>query len=192
MTDLARLIKMDQLDFRLKNLEDDRFIAVLQAAAKAFGWNNGTKASGHGFGIAGAFEKGGHVATCAEVMVNADKEVKVLRVTQAFECGAIVNPHHLESQVLGAVIQGLGGALFEAVDFANGRILNPSLSAYRVPRFSDVPEIEILLLDRKDLPSAGAGEAGIIGIAPAIRNAILDATGIALTNLPMLPNGVLP
>lgn len=191
MTDLARLVKMDQLAFRLKNLEDDRFIAVLQAAAKAFGWN-GTKASGHGFGIAGAFEKGGHVATCAEVMVNADKEVKVLRVTQAFECGAIVNPHHLESQVLGAVVQGLGGALFEAVDFANGRILNPSLSAYRVPRFSDVPEIEILLLDRKDLPSAGAGEAGIIGIAPAIRNAILDATGIALSNLPMLPNGVLP
>jgi nicotinate dehydrogenase subunit B len=102
-----------------------------------------------------------------------------------------VNPHHLESQVMGAVIQGSGGALFESVDFADGKILNSSLSAYRVPRFSDVPKIEILLLDRKDLPSAGAGEAGIIGIAPAIRNAILDATGIALTTLPMLPNEVL-
>jgi nicotinate dehydrogenase subunit B len=190
MTDLARLLKMDQLNFRLKNLEDDRFIAVLQAAAKAFGWNS-AKAPGHGYGIAGAFEKGGHVATCAEVIVNSDKEVKVLRVTQAFECGAIVNPHHLESQVMGAVIQRIGGALFESVDFADGKILNSSLSAYRVPRFSDVPKIEILLLDRKDLPSAGAGEAGIIGIAPAIRNAILDATGIALTTLPMLPNEVL-
>jgi nicotinate dehydrogenase subunit B len=190
MTDLARLVKMNQLAFRLKNLEDVRFITVLQTAAKAFGWD-GAKTPGHGYGIAGGFEKGDYVATCAEVMVNSDKEVKVLRVTQAFECGAIINPNHLEGQVLGSIVQGLGGALFEAVDFADGKILNSSLSAYRVPRFSDVPKIEIILIDRKDLPSAGAGEAAIIGIAPAIRNAIADATGISLTTLPMLPNGVL-
>lgn len=190
MTDLARLIKMDQLDFRLKNMDDDRFKAVLQAAAKAFRWNE-PKASGHGYGIAGAFEKGGHVATCAEVLVNEDKEVKILRVTQAFECGAIVNPHHLENQIMGAIIQGIGGALFERIDFAAGKILNSSLSAYRVPRFSDVPKIEVLLINRKDLPSAGAGEAGIVGIAPAIRNAILDATGTGLTALPMIPNGTM-
>ena len=116
-------------------------------------------------------------------MVNSDKEVKVLRVTQAFECGAIINPHHLENQAIGSIIQGLGGALFEAVEFADGKILNSGLSAYRVPRFSDVPKIEIILIDRKDLPSAGAGEASIVGIAPAIRNAIVDATGIALTYL---------
>jgi nicotinate dehydrogenase subunit B len=190
MTDLARLIRMDQLDFRLKNLDDDRFKAVLQAASKAFGWN-GPKTPGHGYGIAGGFEKGGHIATCAEVLVNEDKEVKLLRVTQAFECGAIVNPHQLENQITGAIIQGLGGALFERIDFAAGKILNSSLSAYRVPRFSDIPKIEVLLINRKDLPSAGAGEAGIIGIAPAIRNAILDATGTALTALPMIPNGTL-
>jgi nicotinate dehydrogenase subunit B len=190
MTDLARLIGMDQLNFRLKNLDDDRFIAVLQAAAKAFGWGK-SKTAGHGYGIAGGFEKGGHVGTCAEVMVNSDKEVKVLRVTQAFECGAIVNPHHLENQAIGSIIMGLGGALFEAVQFADGKILNSGLSAYRVPRFSDVPKIEVILIDRKDLPSAGAGEASIIGVAPAIRNAILDATGTALNTLPMLPNGVL-
>ncbi len=190
ITDLARLIKMDQLAFRLRNLEDDRFIAVLQAAAKAFGWDS-AKAAGHGFGIAGGFEKGGHVATCAEVIVNSDKEVRVVRITQAFECGAIVNPHHLENQAIGSIIQGLGGALFEAVEFADGKIINPGLSSYRVPRFSDVPKIEVILIDRKDLPSAGAGEASIIGIAPAIRNAIVDATGLALNTLPMLPNGVL-
>jgi len=190
MTDLARLIKMDQLDFRLKNLDDDRFIAVLQAAAKAFGWY-GFKAPGHGYGIAGGFEKNGYVGTCVEVMVNSDKEVKVLRVTQAFECGAIINPHHLENQAIGSIIQGLGGALFEAVEFADGKILNPGLSAYRVPRFSDTPKIEIILIDRKDLPSEGAGEACIVGIAPAIRNAIVDATSITLYTLPMLPNGVL-
>ncbi|HLX91623.1 MAG TPA: molybdopterin cofactor-binding domain-containing protein [Puia sp.] len=190
MTDLARLINMDQLAFRVKNLEDDRLIAVLQAAAKAFGWS-GTKTAGHGFGIAGGFEKGGHLATCAEVTVNSDKEVKVVRVTQAFECGAIVNPHHLENQVIGSIIQGLGGALFEAVEFADGKIINSGLSSYRVPRFSDVPKIDVILINRKDLPSSGAGEASIMGIAPAIRNAILDATNIALNTLPMLPNGVL-
>jgi isoquinoline 1-oxidoreductase len=186
MTDLARLAGMDPLDFRLKNLDDDRFIAVLQAAAKAFGWNT-PKPAGHGYGIAGGFEKGGHVGTCAEVMVT-DKEVKVLRVTQAFECGAIVNPHHLENQATGSIIMGLGGALFEAVRFADGKIQNAGLSAYRVPRFTDVPKIEVILVDRKDLPSAGAGEACIVGVAPAIRNAILDAAGTALNTLPMLPN----
>lgn len=190
MTDLAGLIKMDQLAFRIKNLEDDRFIDVLQTAAKAFGWN-GAKAHGHGYGIAGGFEKGGYVGCCAEVMINSDKEVKIIRITQAFDCGAIVNPHHLENQAMGSIIQGLGGALFEAIDFANGKILNSGLSDYRVPRFSDVPKIEIVLIDRKDKPSAGAGEANIVGVAPAIRNAIVDAAGPALNTLPMLPNGVL-
>lgn len=190
MTDLARLIKMDPLDFRIKNLQDDRFIAVLQAAATAFGWG-ATKSAGHGYGIAGGFEKGGHIATCAEVIVNSNKEVKVVRVTQAIEVGAIVNPHHLENQAIGSIIMGIGGAMFEAIQFADGKILNSALSAYRVPRFSDVPKIEVVLIDRKDLPSAGAGEASIIGIAPAIRNAILDASGTALTNLPMLPTGTL-
>jgi isoquinoline 1-oxidoreductase len=165
-------------------------IAVLQSAAQTFGWN-GSKASGHGFGIACGFEKGGYVGTCAEIQVNSDKEVKVIRITQAFECGAIINPRHLENQVMGSMVQALGGALFEAIEFANGKILNASLAAYRVPRFSDIPKIEIVLIDRKDLPSAGAGEAAIIGIAPAIGNAIADATGKALNTLPMLPNGLL-
>ena len=190
INDLAHLIKMDPLEFRIKNLDDNRFIDVLQTAAKNFGWN-ASKTPGHGFGIAGGFEKGGYVGTCAEVKINDDKEVKVVRVVQAFECGAIVNPHHLENQVMGSIVQALGGALFEAVEFANGKIINAALSAYRVPRFSDIPKIEIVLIDRKDLPSAGAGEAAIIGIAPAIRNAIVDATGKALNTLPMLPNGML-
>ena len=188
--DLARLVKVDPLAFRIKNLEDDRLIAVLKSAAQKFGWDR-SKPTGHGYGIACGFEKGGYVGTCAEIKVNGDKEVKVVRVTQAFECGAIINPHHLENQVMGSIVQALGGALFEAVEFANGRILNSNLSAYRVPRFSDMPKIEIILIDRKDLPSAGAGEAAIIGVAPAIRNAIRDATGKALNTLPMLENGTL-
>lgn len=191
ITDLARLVKMDQLDFRLKNADDARLTAVLETAAKAFGWKTSAKATGHGYGIACGLDKGGYVATCAEVVVNAHKEVKVIRVTQAFECGAIVNPLHLESQIMGSMVQGLGGALFEAINFAGGKILNSSLSAYRVPRFSDMPKMQIITIDRKDLPSAGAGEAAIIGIAPAIRNAILDASAVGLSTLPMLPNGVI-
>ena len=190
MNDLARLIQMDPLAFRIKNLADPRLITVLQSAAEKFGWN-GSKLTGHGFGIACGFEKGGYVGTCAEIQINGHMEVKVIRVTQTFECGAIINPRHLENQVMGTVIQALGGALFEAVEFANGKILNGNLSAYRVPRFSDIPKVQIVLIDRKDLPSAGAGEAAMIGIAPAIRNAIVDATGKALNDLPMLPNGLM-
>jgi CO/xanthine dehydrogenase Mo-binding subunit len=191
ISDMARLVNMDQLEFRLKNSDDPRLSAVLQAAATKFGWKTAAKEKGAGYGIACAFEKGGHVATCAEVRVNGDREVKIIRLVQAFECGAIVNPHHLENQIMGSIIQGLGGALFESVDFADGKILNSSMSAYRVPRISDVPKIDVVLVDRKDLPSAGAGEAGIFGVAPAIRNAIADAEGIALTTLPLLPNLVL-
>lgn len=190
MADLARMLKMDQLEFRLKNLNDPRFKAVLEAAAKGFGWATRKKLPERGFGIATAFDKGGYVATCAEVEV-VDNQVKIHNITEAFECGAIVNPAHLHSQIIGSIVQGLGGALFEAVDFAGGKILNPSISAYRVPRFSDLPEIEIIMVDRKDLPSAGAGEAPIIGVAPAIRNAIMDASGVALRNLPLIPGGVL-
>ena len=89
-------------------------------------------------------------------------------MTEAFECGAIVNPDHLHAQVEGAMIMGLGGALFEAIDFADGKILNPHLARYRVPRFRDVPpQIDVVLVDRKDLASAGAGETPIVTVAPA-------------------------
>src|SRR6185436_19948014 len=88
MDDVARLIKMGALAFRIKNLEDDRLITVLKSAAQNFRWND-SKTQDHGYGIACGFEKGGYVGTCAEVKINSDKEVKVVRITQAFECGAI-------------------------------------------------------------------------------------------------------
>jgi isoquinoline 1-oxidoreductase len=94
--------------------------------------------------------------------------------------------------VEGGVIMGIGGAMFEAIEFDNGRILNPHLAKYRVPRFSDIPVIETVLLDRKDLPSAGAGETPIVGLAPAVGNAIFHATGIRIRSLPMVPNGLPP
>ncbi|HLU90198.1 MAG TPA: molybdopterin cofactor-binding domain-containing protein [Cyclobacteriaceae bacterium] len=192
MDDLAFLRKMDPLAFRLQNLEDGRLKDVLLATTEAFGWTK-AKPTEHGYGLACGAVKGGFVATCAEVQVEPGSgNVKILRLVTGFECGAIINPAHLKSQVIGCVLQGLGGALFEAVDFKDGKILNASLSAYRVPRFGDVAEVEVVLLDRKDLPSAGAGEAPIVGVAPSIRNAIFDASGHKINRLPMLPTGKVP
>jgi isoquinoline 1-oxidoreductase len=191
MDELARAAELDPLEFRLKNLTDPRLRAVLEAAAKSFGWPRKKTQTGQGFGIAGGFEKGGYVATCAEVATDRNSGgVRVVRITTAFECGAIVNPDGLRNQVIGANIQGLGGALFEAIEFENGRITNPRFSRYRVPRFRDVPDVEAVLLDRKDLPSAGAGETPIMGVAPAIGNAIFDAAGVRLRGLPLVPSGL--
>jgi nicotinate dehydrogenase subunit B len=188
---LARTLQGDPLEFRLKNLFEPRLRNVLEAAAKCFGWPGKKSREGQGFGVAVGNEKGSYVATCAEVAVDRpSNSVRVVRLVEAFECGAIVNPDGLRNQVVGAMIQGLGGALFESVQFANGRIVNPHFSQYRVPRFSDVPEIETVLLDRKDIPSAGAGETPIMAVAPAIGNAIFDATGTRLRSLPLVPAGL--
>ena len=189
--ELAQSLKLDPLAFRLKNLKDERLRAVLEAAARAFGWGGAESSPGRGRGIAGGFEKGGYVANCAEVAVDrASGRIKVVRVVTAFECGAIVNPDGLKNQVEGAIIQGLGGALFEAVDFEDGRILNPRFSRYRVPRFSDAPALETVLVDRPDLASAGAGECPIVALAPALSNAIFDAAGTRLRSLPLIPEGL--
>ncbi len=191
LDELAHALKQDPLAFRLKNLREPRLLAVLSAAEERFGWGKSSLSRGRGFGLACGTEKGSYVATCAEVEVHRGSgKVRVLRAVTAFECGAVVNPRHLQGQVEGCVIQGLGGALFEAIDFADGKILNPRFSRYRVPCFSDVPVLETVLLDRKDLPSAGAGETPIIAIAPAVGSAIFMATGVRLRSLPLAPNGV--
>jgi nicotinate dehydrogenase subunit B len=190
MDELAHGLKMDPLEFRLKNIKNDRLRAVFETGAKKFGWG-GAKAAGHGFGMGGGYEKLGYIATFAEIAVNAKSgEVKVVRVVTAFDCGAIVNPDNLRNQIEGSNIMGLGGALFEAIEFENGRILNGRMSEYRVPRFSDVPALETVLIDRKDLPSVGAGECPMVGLAPAIANAIFDSTGMRLRALPLVPNGL--
>jgi CO/xanthine dehydrogenase Mo-binding subunit len=188
MDEMAHALKMDPLAFRLKNITDPRLKAVLQAAAEKFGWNSVKSSSERGLGIACGTDKGGYVATFAEITVDpSTRKVKIRRAVQAWECGAIVNPDGLRNQVQGALVQGIGGALFERILFANGRIENARLSKYRVPRFSDTPQIDIVLLDRKDLPSAGAGETGIVGIAAAVGNAIFAATGNRLRHMPLTP-----
>lgn len=186
---LAQLAGVDPLQFRLANLSDPRMKAVLDAGAKAFGWPRKRIEEGQGFGLAVGREKNSYVATFAEITVDLKtKKVRVKKLVEAFECGAIVNPDGLRNQVVGAMIQGMGGALFEAIEFQNGRITNNRFSSYRVPRFRDVPEIEAILLDRKDIAPAGAGETPIMAVAPAIGNAYFNAMGVRLNSLPLLPS----
>ena len=137
-------------------------------------------------------EKGSFVACCVEVEVKKDGSYRVNEVIEAFECGAILNPRNTLAQVEGAIIQGLGGAMKEEMRFENGRVLNGRFSEYLVPRFADVPKIDCVLLDRKDLASVGAGETPIIGVAPAIANAIANAVQLRIRSMPMRNDRIKP
>jgi nicotinate dehydrogenase subunit B len=191
--ELARDLGIGPVEFREKNLSDERLRAVLAAAVSRAGGDRSSRPPpGRGRGVAIGREKGGRVATIAEVSVAEDRTLTVDRLVTAFEAGAIVHPDGLRSQVEGATMMGLGGALFEAIHFDEGVVRNARLSEYRVPRFSDVPRIETVLLDRKEFPPAGGGETPIIAVAPAIANAIFDATGVRLRALPLVPDGKVP
>jgi nicotinate dehydrogenase subunit B len=192
LDEVAAALRVDPLELRLRNLADPRQRAVLQAAAERARWSARARAAGQGAGIACGVEKGSYVATVAEVSVPSTGVVQVKRLVVAYECGAIVNPDGLRNQVEGAVIQGIGGALFERLLFENGRVTNGRFETYRVPRFADIPPIELVLLDRKDIPSAGAGETPIVAVAPAIGNAIFAASGVRLRSLPLVPDGRVP
>jgi isoquinoline 1-oxidoreductase len=185
--ELAKLAGADPLEFRLAHLPDGRLKDVLVAAAKKFEWSRRRNETDtpHGFGLACGTEKGSFVAACAEVEMS-DGKPKVISVSQAFECGAIQNPANLRAQVVGCLVMGLGGALFEEIRYEKGRVTNASFSGYRVPRMKDVPQIDIVLVNRPDLPSVGAGETPIIAVAPAINNAIAHATGKHKRSLPLL------
>lgn len=186
MNEMAAIAGVDPLEFRLRNISDPRLKAVLLRAAHGFGWGKRKAGNGTGFGLACNLEKGGYIALCAELDVNGH-EVKLRRFVAAFDAGAVVNPDMLSNQVEGALVQGIGGALFEELKFDRQRILNGVFSGYRLPRFSDTPEIEVHLIDQRNLPSAGAGESPITAVAPAIAAAIYSAGGKRVREMPMLP-----
>jgi nicotinate dehydrogenase subunit B len=189
MDELAAAIGTDPVEFRLRHLDDDRLAAVLRAAAAEIGWPD---AGGErvGLGIALGMEKDGRVATAARVRVGADGTAEVLALVTVVDCGAVVHPDGLVNQVEGAVMMGLGPALFEQIEFDGGRILNDSMSAYRVPRLADLPEqTSVVLLDQPDQAPVGGGEAPIIAVAPAIANAIFRACGVRLRSMPLIPAG---
>jgi CO/xanthine dehydrogenase Mo-binding subunit len=188
MDEMAGLAGIDSLEFRLSHLGPGRLKNVLQEAARRFDWASRArkKEPNVGIGLACGTDKGSFVAACVEVVVDPDKgSIAVRHVCQAYECGKILNPANLLTQVKGGLIMGLGPALWEESRFEKGAMLNASFGGYRVPRFADIPELDIHLLDRPDLPSAGAGETPVIAVAPAIANAVFAATGVRARSMPI-------
>jgi isoquinoline 1-oxidoreductase beta subunit len=188
MDELATAAGSDPLAFRLAHLENPRLRTVLEKVAKEFGWTSRRKqvTPERGVGLACGTEKNSVVAACVEVAVDRSKgDIEVTEICQAFECGPILNPANLLSQVQGCIVMGLGGALTEEIEFEDGKILNPRFSRYRVPRFRDVPRIDVHLVENRDIPPAGGGETPIIAVAPAIGNAVFAAIGVRLRSMPL-------
>ena len=194
MDELADAAGVDPLEFRLAHLEHPRLRAVLEEAAKRFNWRERFKQKQPdiGVGLACGTEKGSYVAACVEIAIDrAKNSISVRRVCEVFECGTVLNPDNLTAQVKGCIIMGLGPALREEMRFENGKMLNANFKNYLVPRFTDVPEFDIHLLNRPDLTSAGGGETPIIAIAPAIANGVFHATGTRIRQMPIrLPGKV--
>jgi isoquinoline 1-oxidoreductase len=184
--ELANAAGMDPLEFRLAHLDNDRIRVVLTAAAKRFRWEERKKERrpNRGIGLACGTEKNSVVAACVEVEVDPKTGVpKLLEITQAFECGAIMNPANLQAQVEGCIVMGLA-ALREEILFADGKLSNGRFSAYRVPRFRDLPKIDVILVNKNDVEPIGAGETPIIAVAPAMANAAFAVTGKRLRSMP--------
>ncbi len=182
--EVAASLGIDPVEFRLRNLSNPRFRRVLERAADAFGWPAGAQPSRRGVGVSVGLDVGSYCATCVELDV-VGREVRVARVTVALDCGLVVNPEGARNQVEGAIVMGLGTALYEAIDFQAGRVLNAGFTRYRVPRAGDAPRIETLLVGDDETPSTGAGETGIVQIAAAIANAVFDRTGDRYRELPI-------
>ncbi len=189
---MSSKIGMDPVDFRFKNLTDKRMIRTLKTAADKFGWESIKSPSGKGWGVACGVDAGAYVALMAEVDVDKKTgEVKVKRVVVAQDMGLVINPQGATIQVEGCVTMGLGYALTEDIQFTGGTIHNRNYDSYKLPRFSWTPKIETHLLDLPNEPAQGGGEPAIIVMGALIANAIYDAVGARLFQMPMTPERVL-
>ena len=189
---MAAAAGIDPLEFRLKNLKDEKMIACLNAVAGKFGYVATKTPSGKGIGIACGTDAGSWVAHMAEVKVDKKTgKVQVVRIACAQDMGLCVNPEGATIQMEGCITMGLGYTFTEEVFFEGGKINHHNFDSYEIPRFSWLPKIETLILDRKDQPPQGGGEPAIIAIGAVIANAIFDATGARLFRMPMTPERVL-
>lgn len=189
---LARAAGTDPLTFRLNNLTDERMIRVLKAASDKFGRDFKKSRSGSGYGISCTNYLNSYVATIAQVSVNnTTGEVKVERVVCAQDMGEIINPQGAKLQIEGGITMGLSAALHEEIEFDGGKVLTENFDSYRITRFSDVPPIDVVLVDNPELPPQGCGEPAITSIGAALANAVSDAIGARMLTLPMTPERVL-
>jgi nicotinate dehydrogenase subunit B len=189
---MASAAGIDQLEFRLKNLKDEKMIACLKAVAEKFGYVACKSPGGRGIGVACGTDAGTWVAFIAEVKVDiATGKVKVLRIACAQDMGLCVNPEGALMQMEGCMTMGLGYTLTEEIHFEGGNIFNRGFDSYDIPKFSWLPKLDCVILDRKDKAPQGGGEPAIIGIGAAVGNAIFDATGARLYTMPFTPERVL-
>lgn len=189
---MASAAGVDPLALRLKNLTDPRMIRVLNAAALAFGWKDAATPSRRGFGLACSVDAGTYVATMAEVSINpATGQVKVLRVVCAQDMGIVVNPEGAKMQMEGGITMGLGYTLTEELQFHGGEILDRNFDTYAIPRFSGAPPIKAVLVKNDTLAPQGGGEPAITTTGAVIANAVFDAIGVRMTQLPMTPKRIL-
>jgi CO/xanthine dehydrogenase Mo-binding subunit len=188
---MAEAAGMDPLAFRLHNLSDERMRRVLQAAAESFGHRWKQAPSGSGVGVACTDYLNTYVATMAELSVHEQTgHVQVKRVVCAQDTGEVINPEGVRLQVEGCVTMGLGYALAEQVRFRGGDVLDRNFDTYQIPRFSWLPQIEVVLVDNHDMPPTGCGEPAITTMGAVLANAVHDATGARLFELPMTPQRI--
>lgn len=184
---MASLAGVDPVEFRLKHLSDARMRRVLDAAASKFGWTPKPAPSGRGVGVALGVDAGTYVALMAEVRVDKSTgRIQVVRLVAAQDMGLVVNPEGATQQMEGCLTMGLGYALAEEVHFKNGAVLDTNFDTYELPRFTWVPRIETVILP-SDLPAQGGGEPAIVPMGAVLANAVFDATGARLHQLPMTP-----
>ncbi len=186
MDEWAAELQVDPVEFRLRHITDDRLREVIERTAERFGWG-ARPAEGRGFGMSCNLEKDARLALFVEMEV-AGGDARVVRMVATGDFGAALNPDTLQNQMTGALIQGIGGALWERVTFEGSRQVTRRLGDYRVPRFSDLPAMDVQIVDRRDIAPAGAGESPITLTAPAIAAALFAATGERRRNLPLRPD----
>jgi len=190
MDELAELAGADPIEFRLKHLDDSRGRDVIEKAAKAFGWQKGQKAPrnrGYGFAFARYKNLAAYCAVASEVEVNPESgRPRLVRAVAAVDSGQVVNPDGLINQIEGAILQSTSWTLYEAVTFDDTRITSIDWQTYPILRFNSVPDsIEVHIIDRPGQPFLGSGETGQGPAAASVANAIANATGKRLRDLPL-------
>jgi len=188
---MAAKASIDPVEFRMQNLADKKMQRVLKAAAEKFGWKPAKAPSGRGYGVACGTDAGSYVASIAEVAVDkASGTVKVKRVVCAQDMGLAINPEGATIQMEGCITMGLGYALKEQIHFKGGEILDLNFDSYEIPRFSWLPKIETVIIDDKNADPQGGGEPAIVTMGAVVANAIYDAIGVRLFQLPMTPERI--
>lgn len=188
---MASAAKTDPLAFRLAHLKNPRMRRVLEEAARVFGWAEFPRKPGRGKGIACVDYLGTYVAAAAEVEVDPKRgDLQVRRLVCAQDMGQVINPEGARMQIEGCLMMGLGYALSEEVHFRGGEIRDKNFDTYRIPRFSWMPKMETVLVENQSMPPQGGGEPAITCMGAVLANALYDAAGVRLFELPMTPERI--